>query len=131
MAMGAVLLRRNGARVSAARAMQLVRDGALLLDVRRGGEWREGHATGAVHIPLDELSDRMMSLPADRSTVVLCRNGVRSAVGARLLARSGYLAYSVQGGLPAWAGAGGAVTPGRQTADAQSAPIPAHAGLWR
>lgn len=121
MAMGTALLTRNGAQISATRAVRLVREGALLLDVRRGGEWREGHATGAVHIPLDELPDRMMSLPGDRSAVVLCRNGVRSRAGARLLARGGYLAWSVRGGLPAWAGAGGPVTVGQHaTLAAQS-----------
>src|SRR5579875_3002 len=103
---------RNGAPVSAASAVQRVRLGALLLDVRHGGEWREGHATAAVHIPLDELEDRMGSLPKQRPVVVLCRNGIRSRTGARMMAREGYSACSVRGGLPAWAAAGGPVTAG-------------------
>lgn len=116
---------RNGGRVSAVSAIERVRGGALLLDVRRGGEWREGHATAAVHIPLDELQDRMGSLPVQRPVVVLCRNGARSHTAARMMARQGYEACSVRGGLAAWAAAGGPVTAGRPI---DSAAIAVHVG---
>ena len=37
---------RLGSKVKAARALDLVRDGATLLDVRESSEWKSGHAPG-------------------------------------------------------------------------------------
>lgn len=105
-------LPRNGGAISAAAGLRRVHEGALLLDVRRSGEWREGHAADAVHIPLDELEDRMGSLPKQRPVVVLCWNGARSRVGAHVMAQAGHHTCWVRGGLPAWAAAGGRVSVG-------------------
>ena len=41
--------------VDATTAVQLVRDGATLLDVRERDEWRAGHAPQAVHVPLADV----------------------------------------------------------------------------
>ena len=40
--------------------------GGLLLDVRESGEWLAGHASGARHIPLDELEGRPKSCSATK-----------------------------------------------------------------
>ena len=40
---------RLGSTVNAARALELVKDGASLLDVRESSEWRSGHAPRALH----------------------------------------------------------------------------------
>ena len=38
-------------------------DGAAIVDVRRNDEWVTGHAAGAIHIPIDDLLDRVDELP--------------------------------------------------------------------
>ena len=64
-------------------------DGAVtVLDVRRPDEWAEGHLRDAWHIPLWELESRMDEIPDERIWVH-CASGVRSAIGASLLARAG------------------------------------------
>ena len=45
----------------------------LVLDVRPVGEYAAGHLRGALHIPLEELADRLAELPADREVVAYCR----------------------------------------------------------
>ena len=42
-------------------------DGAALVDVRRDDEWVTGHAAGAIHIPIDDLLDRVDELPEGRN----------------------------------------------------------------
>ena len=83
-------------------AKTLIADGATLVDVRSDKEWRGGHADGAVHIPLDQLDDRMGELPPGTPLVTVCHSGVRSAMAARKLAANGYTVSSIRGGMLAW-----------------------------
>jgi rhodanese-related sulfurtransferase len=84
----------------------LIRAGALLLDVREDDEWDAGHVSGAAHIPLGHLAERLDELPGDRQVVVVCRSGVRSARATAFLATSGFDAVNLAGGMRAWAAAG-------------------------
>jgi rhodanese-related sulfurtransferase len=87
-------------------AAALLRDGALLLDVREDYEWEAGHVAGALHIALGELPERAEELPAGRQVVVTCRAGGRSARAVQFLLGSGVDAVNMAGGMQAWAGAG-------------------------
>ena len=98
-----------GSTISASRAVELVRDGATLLDVRERPEWRAGHAPQAIHVPLGELDKAPRRLPKNRPVVVVCASGMRSRTGAKRLRTLGFDATSVAGGMPAWRVAGGAV----------------------
>ncbi len=60
-----------------------------VLDVRRGDEWKTGHVKGALHIPLDELEDRIEEVPADRPVWVHCASGFRASIAASLVDRAG------------------------------------------
>lgn len=100
---------RLGSTVSATRAVELVRDGAHLVDVRERSEWRSGHAPQAVHVPLADLDKAPRRLAKDRPVVVMCASGMRSRTGAKHLRSLGYDATSVSGGIGAWQRAGGAV----------------------
>jgi rhodanese-related sulfurtransferase len=95
----------------------LVREGALLLDVREREEWDAGHAPAANLVPLGELPARLDEVPPDGTVVVVCRSGGRSALAARALIARGRDARNLAGGMQAWAAAGlpvvtGAGTPG-------------------
>ena len=80
--------------------------GALVLDVREEYEWAEGHAAGAVHIPLAELPVRFEELDPDADTYIICRTGGRSAQAAAWLVSQGYTALNIAGGSGAWLEAG-------------------------
>lgn len=100
---------RLGSKVKVAQALELVRDGATLLDVREKGEWKSGHAPGAIHIPLGEIDKAPRRLKQGRPVVVMCASGMRSRSAAKHLRRLGYDAASLSGGMAAWQQAGGAV----------------------
>jgi NADPH-dependent 2,4-dienoyl-CoA reductase/sulfur reductase-like enzyme/rhodanese-related sulfurtransferase len=62
----------------------------LVLDVRTAPEYRKGHLRGAVHIPVDELRQRLAEVPRGRRIAVYCRGGPRSHVAIRILRFHGY-----------------------------------------
>ncbi|NKB89332.1 MAG: rhodanese-like domain-containing protein [Acidobacteria bacterium] len=73
---------------------QRIEDGSapLILDVRRPDEFAEGHLPGAMHIPYDELADRLeeMGIELDEEVVVYCRSGRRAGVAESVLHEAGY-----------------------------------------
>ena len=75
----------------------------LLLDVRAPQEWRERRIDGALNFPLTRLGDQLGELPADRSIVVYCSSGYRSAIAASVMRREQLLGVAdLVGGLGAW-----------------------------
>jgi rhodanese-related sulfurtransferase len=65
--------------------------GEFLLDVRDTKEVNESCLLpNAVHIPLEELRDRMGELPRDRRILVYCQKGQRGYLAACALKGSGF-----------------------------------------
>ena len=83
-------------------------EGAVLLDVRDDDEWTAGHAPGALHVPLAEVSGAVARFDG-RQILAVCRGGNRSAQAATALVKAGIEALNVAGGMSAWAAAGLAV----------------------
>ncbi|MGB7363868.1 MAG: rhodanese-like domain-containing protein [Rhodococcus sp. (in: high G+C Gram-positive bacteria)] len=80
--------------------------GAVLLDVREDDEWQQGHAPGAIHIPMGEVPSRLADLGVDGDLFVVCRSGGRSARVVEYLLHAGVDAVNVDGGMVAWQQAG-------------------------
>lgn len=101
---------RGFTQVSALEAVQLLnRDGAMLLDVREDGEYKDGHIIDALHIPLGKLGERMGELEKfrEKSIIVSCRSGHRSASACARLRKNGFATvYNLKGGVMAWQSAG-------------------------
>jgi rhodanese-related sulfurtransferase len=95
----------TGPAVHAVSVAELPTDAALL-DVRESDEWVAGHAPGARHLPMSELTGRMTELPDDDPLYVVCRSGARSARVVAYLAGQGYPAVNVEGGMQSWAAQG-------------------------
>jgi rhodanese-related sulfurtransferase/DNA-binding transcriptional ArsR family regulator len=81
---------------------------AVILDVRPGPEYAGGHLPGAVHIPLEELADRLAELPKDREIIAYCRGEycVLAHDAARLLSSHGLTALRAAEGILEWRLAG-------------------------
>jgi rhodanese-related sulfurtransferase len=82
------------------------RSDLVLVDVRQRPEWRSGVVSGALLIPLNELSRRIEELPRASTIAFVCRSGHRSTVAARQARRHGIDVVSVRGGMIAWQKAG-------------------------
>ncbi|WP_062551406.1 rhodanese-like domain-containing protein [Peptoniphilus phoceensis] len=71
-----------------------------IIDVREDYELEEtGTLKGAIHIPMDEIPDRLKEIPKDREIYVLCRSGVRSYNVAAYLEERGYDVTNLDGGI--------------------------------
>jgi rhodanese-related sulfurtransferase len=71
---------------------------SFLLDVRDEDEFTEGHAEGAVNIPLPQLCDRLSELPEEKPLHVYCGVGQRAYYAVRLLLQYGFDAKDISGG---------------------------------
>ena len=74
-----------------------------LVDVREPYEYAAGRIGGARHLELGRLAAEADSIQRDRPVVFYCRVGARSAMAAQAFRRAGWEAYSMAGGLEAWA----------------------------
>ncbi|MEA2313245.1 MAG: hypothetical protein QOE28_3213 [Solirubrobacteraceae bacterium] len=77
-----------------------------LIDVREDYEWEAGRIAGARHVELTQVAAEAPTIDRERPVVFYCRVGSRSAMAADAFARAGYDAYSMAGGLEAWAARG-------------------------
>ena len=106
--------RDNGHTVSRDHVAGLVRDNALLLDVRPRAEFEAGHLRGAVNIPIEELSARVDELPRDRRIITYCRGEycLFADEAAELLRSRGFEVVRLDGGWPEWQAEGRRVQTG-------------------
>jgi rhodanese-related sulfurtransferase len=123
MIIGAVLLIPSGQpasegslsmEISVEQAAKLRENGAFILDVREQSEWDLFHIPGATLIPLGTLPDKLNSLPKDKTIVVYCRTGHRSASGRDILLKAGFTSVtSMAGGVTEWQSKGLPVETGK------------------
>ena len=72
--------------------------GKVLLDVRDDGELqRNGRFKEAIHIPLDQLRERLEELDKNQPYVITCHSGLRSYIGERILKQHGFTVENLDG----------------------------------
>jgi len=66
-------------------------DRLVVIDVRRPGEFAEGHVTGAINIPLSDMADpgSMAQINEEDNLYIQCSAGYRSVIASSLLKRQG------------------------------------------
>ena len=86
-----------------ARRLREAPERILLLDVREPFEREVAEITPSLHIPMQEVPSRLAEIPRDRTVVVYCHTGVRSALVAGFLAHQGFShVVNLGGGIDAW-----------------------------
>lgn len=68
----------------------LIKQGAIILDVRSKGEFQSGHIKGSVNIPVDTLKNNLSNLKKDKPIITCCASGMRSASAKSILKSNGY-----------------------------------------
>ena len=95
--------------VDAARAVHGSAD-TVFVDVREPNEYNLGRVPGAFPLPRGTIEVRGEALlPRDKTLVVYCGGGSRSALAADTLQAMGYRVQSLRGGYRAWVEADGPV----------------------
>ncbi len=85
--------------VSLADAEEMVKNGALWLDVRLPSEYENQHLDGAINIPLYFIRLKISTLDKSQKYIVCCDTGRRSSAGAYILNERGFDAYVLQNGI--------------------------------
>ena len=81
----------------------LVKEGAMLIDVRSAQEFSSEHIPGAVNIPINEISQRLKELGKPQTKIIVyCRSGNRSSRAKALLNTKGYTEVYNLGGIGRW-----------------------------
>ncbi len=87
-------------------ALQLINhQDALMLDIREGTEYKQGHIPDAKNIPQSALAKRLRELEKfkNKPIILYCQTGARSSSAAAVLKKNGFeTVHNLSGGLAAW-----------------------------
>jgi rhodanese-related sulfurtransferase len=68
----------------------MIKNGAVILDVRSKGEYAGGHVKGSINIPVDQLESRISQLPKNKAIITCCASGMRSSTAKSILQSRGF-----------------------------------------
>jgi rhodanese-related sulfurtransferase len=68
---------------------KLIKEGAMLVDVRSAGEFAEGSVPGAVNIPEEAIASNINRFKNKSHIIVFCRSGNRSGMAKTILQQKG------------------------------------------
>ncbi|WP_116367950.1 rhodanese-like domain-containing protein [Parahaliea mediterranea] len=98
--------RKAGPSLSPQQAINLVnQEGGVFVDLRDGADYKQGHITGALHIPSAKLDDRKGELEKYRAApiVLVCKMGQQAGAAGKKLKASGFdKVYKMTGGMMEW-----------------------------
>lgn len=69
---------------------RLVKEGALILDVRSEIEYRVGHMENALNFPVDQLQKHLSKMKKNQVIITCCASGRRSANAQKFLLSKGF-----------------------------------------
>lgn len=69
---------------------ELVKQGAVIVDVRTPAEYKGGHIKGSVNIPLQSLQANLGKIPKNKTIITCCASGMRSGSAKSILKSAGY-----------------------------------------
>lgn len=75
----------------------IIKEGALLVDVRTPAEYAAGHVKGSVNVPLDKVRSQLSKFKNQKNIIVCCQSGGRSAQAKVVLEKNGF-ANVINGG---------------------------------
>ena len=89
-------------------AAKIKEGNVTLVDVRTPDEYNSGHIANATNIDIysNTFMNQIGALPKDKTVMVYCRSGSRSAQAAAKLRQMGYTVMDLAGGIGSWSGAG-------------------------
>lgn len=91
-------------KVNSDEVRELLKEDAILLDVRSESEYNEGHIPNAILLNVSDVENKIkdISTDYDQAIIVYCRSGNRSAKAAQTLIDMGYHNVYDLGGISNW-----------------------------
>jgi len=89
---------------SPSEALSKIQSGGILLDVRTTEEHSSNAIKDSLHIPLQEIKNRLHELEEFRTREIICycASGYRSNSAAQILMQEGFTVANLSGGISAW-----------------------------
>jgi phage shock protein E len=83
---------KRSSQISTGSAVEHLKNGALLIDVRSPAEFSSGHLPNAINLPLEEIETALPRRVKDKNQVLLlhCQSGMRSGAAKAKLKNLGY-----------------------------------------
>tara|TARA_B100001750_G_scaffold235795_1_gene238790 strand:+ start:653 stop:973 length:321 start_codon:yes stop_codon:yes gene_type:complete len=76
----------------------------ILLDVRTDSEYFLSNIEGAIHIPMNDIPNKLNTIDKSKEIIVQCKSGKRSAKVCQFLLNNNYEnVKNLKGGIIAWA----------------------------
>ncbi|MCI3936101.1 rhodanese-like domain-containing protein [Chryseobacterium aahli] len=69
---------------------KLIKNGAVILDVRTEKEFETGHIVGSQNISLGAIRERYVELDPDKTYITVCSHGLRSVKVENILKEKGF-----------------------------------------
>ncbi|KFF01117.1 sulfurtransferase [Chryseobacterium formosense] len=69
---------------------KLIKNGAIILDVRTEKEYKTGHIAGSQNISLGEIRERYTELDKNKTYITVCSHGLRSVKVENILKEKGF-----------------------------------------
>tara|TARA_B110001454_G_scaffold137082_1_gene127364 strand:+ start:5117 stop:5545 length:429 start_codon:yes stop_codon:yes gene_type:complete len=96
---------QNIANIDPFKAVNLMNAGAKVIDIRSPEVYKAGHIVNSKNMSLDQLNGNQKKLNKikNRSTIIICDNGVASSKAVNSLRTSGQdNIYGISGGIAGW-----------------------------
>jgi phage shock protein E len=74
---------------------ELIKNGAVVVDVRTEGEFSQGSFKGSVNIPLSRIQDGIKQLEG-KKVVIVCQSGGRAEQAKSFLTQNGIESYNAK-----------------------------------
>jgi rhodanese-related sulfurtransferase len=94
------IMKSMEAFLSVDEAKKMIKEGAVLLDVRTPQEYASGHIPGAINRPLDDF--RNANEFKNKTLILYCRSGMRSGMAKKRLEKQGRTEVYNLGGIGRW-----------------------------
>jgi rhodanese-related sulfurtransferase len=72
------------------RIPELLKEGAIVVDVRSQAEFAGGSRPGSLNIPLESLNSRSKDLDKNKTILLCCASGTRSGMAVGILKKNGF-----------------------------------------
>lgn len=100
-------LRTGQPKISSTEAIKLLDNiDYKFIDVRTNSEFLSGHIENSIHIPLQELENRLIEIDQikQKNIIVYCRSGARSSNATSILLKNNFKVQNLSGGILSWDG---------------------------
>lgn len=69
---------------------ELMKNGAVIIDVRSPNEFQYGHIKNSINIPLQSIGSQLSKIDKNKVVITCCASGMRSGSAKSILKAKGY-----------------------------------------